>query len=48
MEVGKQQDAKTRAMFATVAGEAWGRTGSAKKGIELLELFNPKTPSSRR
>lgn len=44
MEVGKQQDAKTRAMFATVAGEAWGRTGNAKKGIELLELFNPEDP----
>jgi hypothetical protein len=44
MELGKQQDVKTRAMFAVVAGEAWGRTGQAKKGVELLELFNPEDP----
>ena len=44
MEMGKQQDVKTRAMFATVAGEAWGRSGQAKKGVELLELFNPEDP----
>jgi hypothetical protein len=44
MELGKQQDVKTRAMFAAVAGEAWGRTGLAKKGVELLELYNPEDP----
>jgi hypothetical protein len=44
IELGKQQEAKTRAMFAAVAGEAWGRTGQAKKGVELLELFNPDDP----
>src|SRR6185312_6377713 len=44
MELGKQQDAKTRAMFAAVAGEAWGRTGQGKKGVELLELYNPDDP----
>lgn len=44
MELGKQQDAKTRAMFAAVAGEAYGRTGLAKKGVELLELYNPEDP----
>ncbi|MGH7296947.1 MAG: hypothetical protein ACRELB_18555, partial [Polyangiaceae bacterium] len=44
MELGKQQDVKTRAMFAAVAGEAWGRTGQAKKGLELLEVFNPEDP----
>jgi hypothetical protein len=31
-------------MFATVAGEAWARTGLAKKAIETLELFNPEDP----
>lgn len=41
MELGKQQEPKTRAMFATVAGEAWGRTGQGKKAVELLEVFNP-------
>ena len=44
LELGKQQDVKTRAMFATVAGEAWARTGMAKKGLETLELFNPEDP----
>jgi hypothetical protein len=42
LEIGKQQDVKTRAMFATVAGEAWARTGSGKKAVETLELFNPE------
>jgi hypothetical protein len=31
-------------MFATVAGEAWARTGNAKKAVETLELFNPEDP----
>jgi hypothetical protein len=44
MELGKQQDVKTRAMFAAVAGEAWGRTGQAKKAVELLDVFNPEDP----
>jgi hypothetical protein len=44
MELGKQQDVKTRAMFAAVAGEAWARSGQAKKAVELLEVFNPEDP----
>jgi hypothetical protein len=44
MDIGKQQEPKTRAMFAAVAGEAWGRTGQAKKAVELLEVFNPEDP----
>ncbi|MGD0676846.1 MAG: hypothetical protein ABSC94_15645 [Polyangiaceae bacterium] len=44
LELGKQQEMKTRAMFATVAGEAWARTGEGKKAVELLELFNPDEP----
>jgi hypothetical protein len=44
LDLGKQQDVKTRAMFAAVAGEAWGRTGQGKKGLELLEVFNPEDP----
>jgi hypothetical protein len=31
-------------MFAAVAAEAWGRTGQAKKGVDVLELFNPDDP----
>jgi hypothetical protein len=44
IELGKQQDAKTRAMFAAVAAETWGRTGQAKKGVEMLELYNTEDP----
>jgi tetratricopeptide (TPR) repeat protein len=44
MELGKQQEPKTRAMFAAVAAETWGRTGQAKKAIELLDVFNPDDP----
>ncbi len=44
LDLGKQQEPKTRAMFATVASEAWARTGNAKKAIETLELFNPEDP----
>jgi tetratricopeptide (TPR) repeat protein len=44
MELGKQQDVKTRAMFAAVVGEAWGRTGQGKKAVELLDVFNPDDP----
>src|SRR6185436_1705924 len=44
LDLGKQQEAKTRAMFATVASEAWARTGQAKKAVETLELFNPEDP----
>jgi hypothetical protein len=42
LDLGKQEDAKLRAMLATVAGEAWARTGDAKKAVETLELFNPE------
>jgi len=44
LDLGKQQEAKQRAMFATVAGEAWARTGLSKKALETLELFNPEDP----
>jgi hypothetical protein len=44
MEMGKQEDVKTRAMFAAVAAETWGRTGQAKKAIEMLDIFNAEDP----
>jgi tetratricopeptide (TPR) repeat protein len=44
MELGKQQEPKTRAMFASVAAETWGRTGQAKKALEMLTLYNPEDP----
>jgi hypothetical protein len=44
LDLSKQQDAKARAFFATVAGEAWARSGEAKRAVETLELFNPEDP----
>ncbi len=44
MELGKQEEPKTRAMFAAVAAETWGRTGQGKKAVELLDVFNPEDP----
>lgn len=46
LELGKQQEPKTRVMFATVAGEAWARTGQAKKAVDTLDLFNPEAPEN--
>jgi hypothetical protein len=44
LELGKQQEPKTRVMFAAVAAEAWARTGLAKKAVDTLDLFNPEDP----
>lgn len=44
LDLGKQQEPKTRAMFAIVAAEAWARTGQGRKAVETLELFNPDAP----
>ena len=42
LELGKQQEPKTRAMFAAVSGEALARTGAGKKALDVLELFDPE------
>jgi hypothetical protein len=44
LDLGKQQEAKTRVMFAAVASEAWARTGQGRKAVDTLELFNPEAP----
>jgi tetratricopeptide (TPR) repeat protein len=44
LELGKQQEPKTRAMFAAVASEAWARTGEGQKAVDTLDLFNPEDP----
>lgn len=44
LELGKQQEPKTRLMFAAVAGEAWARSGQGQKAVDTLELFNPDDP----
>lgn len=42
LDLGKQQEPKTRVMFAAVASEAWARTGAGKKAVDTLDLFNPE------
>ncbi len=44
LDLGKQQEPKTRVMFAAVAAESWARTGQAKKAVDTLDLFNPEAP----
>lgn len=46
LELGKQQEPKTRVMFATVAGEAWARSGQGRKAVDTLDLFNPDAPEN--
>jgi hypothetical protein len=45
LELGKQQEPKTRAMLATVSAETWARTGAAKKAVDTLDLFDPEDES---
>jgi hypothetical protein len=40
IDLGRQRDAKTRAMLTAVCAEAWARTGNAKKAVETLTLFD--------
>ncbi len=44
LDLGKQQEPKTRVMFAAVAAEAWARTGLGRKAVDTLDLFNPEAP----
>jgi hypothetical protein len=44
LELGKQQEPKSRVLFATVAGEAWARSGQGQKAVDTLDLFNPEAP----
>ena len=40
VDMSKHKEAKTRATMAAVVGEAWARSGQAKKAVELLETFD--------
>jgi hypothetical protein len=46
LELGKQQEPKTRVQFAAVAAEAWARSGQGKKAVDTLDLFNPDAPEN--
>jgi hypothetical protein len=42
IDMSRHQDPKTRAMLGAVVGEAWSRSGQAKKALETLEIFDPE------
>lgn len=42
VDLSRHQDARSRAMMAAVCGEAWARSGNAKKALETLNLFDPE------
>jgi hypothetical protein len=42
IDLKRHQDARTRAMLASVSAEAWSRGGDAKKALETLGLFDPE------
>jgi hypothetical protein len=41
IDMGQQKDAKLRANLAAIVGEAWARSGQAKRAVELLETIDP-------
>lgn len=41
IDLSRHQQARTRATLATVIGEAWARTGHAKKALDTLAVFDP-------
>ena len=41
VDLTRHKEAKTRATMAAIVGEAWARSGQAKKAVELLETFDP-------
>jgi hypothetical protein len=44
IDLSRHQEAKTRAMMTAVVGEAWARTGHAKKALDTLTLIDPEDP----
>ena len=45
IDLSRHQDARTRAMLASVKAEALARSGDAKKASEMLGLFDPEEAS---
>jgi Tetratricopeptide repeat len=41
IDMSRHKEPKVRAMMSAIVGEAWARTGQAKKAVELLETFDP-------
>jgi len=41
IDMSKQKEPKTRATMAAIVGEAWARSGQAKRAVDLLETIDP-------
>ncbi|MBN1607937.1 MAG: hypothetical protein JW940_14970 [Polyangiaceae bacterium] len=42
IELKRHQEPRSRAMLAAIVAETWARSGQAKKGLELLALYDPE------
>jgi hypothetical protein len=41
IDLSQQKEAKSRATVTSIVGEAWARSGQAKRAVELLETIDP-------
>jgi hypothetical protein len=44
IQLSRHQDPRSRAMLAAVVGEAWARSGQAKRAVDTLSLINADDP----
>lgn len=44
IDLSRHKEARVRATMASVIGEAWARSGQAKRAVELLETFDLEDP----
>ncbi|MEM9696236.1 MAG: hypothetical protein AAGA56_27065 [Myxococcota bacterium] len=42
IDLSRHKENKTRATLAAIVGEAWARSGQARKAIDMLEVFDPE------
>jgi hypothetical protein len=42
IQLARHQDARSRAMLASVVSEAWARTGQAKRAVDTLSVIDPE------
>lgn len=45
IDLGRHKEAKSRATLTAIIGEAWARSGQAKRAVELLEKIDPADPT---
>jgi hypothetical protein len=48
IDLKRAQEPKSRALLAAITGEAWARTGQAKKAQEVLSLYDPEDEAYRQ